>query len=90
MSDSDFPGPMPSSVFNALPGGAAPGGAAATEIGFPATRFLPLFANVAAHRNHLGLPSEAIAPNTGALLGNFPQTCFQVGVILGAMRLSRS
>jgi GH15 family glucan-1,4-alpha-glucosidase len=51
---------------------------------------LALFENVLAHRNHLGLLSEDIAPETGALCGNFPQTYSQVGLILAAMRLSRS
>ncbi|HTC09810.1 MAG TPA: glycoside hydrolase family 15 protein [Acetobacteraceae bacterium] len=51
---------------------------------------LGLFENVLAHRNHLGLLSEDIAPVDGALWGNFPQTYSQVGLILAAMRLSRS
>ncbi len=51
---------------------------------------LALFENVLAHRNHLGLLSEDIAPDTGVLWGNFPQTYSQVGLIFAAMRLSRS
>ena len=51
---------------------------------------LALFENVLAHRNHLGLLSEDITPVDGALWGNFPQTYSQVGLILAAMRLSRS
>jgi GH15 family glucan-1,4-alpha-glucosidase len=51
---------------------------------------LALFENVLAHRNHLGLLSEDIDPETGTLWGNFPQTYSQVGLILAAMRLSRS
>lgn len=51
---------------------------------------LALFENVLAHRNHLGLLSEDIAPDTGTLWGNFPQTYSQVGLIVAAMRLSRS
>jgi len=51
---------------------------------------LALFENVLAHRNHLGLLSEDITPDTGALWGNFPQTYSQVGLIFAAMRLSRS
>lgn len=51
---------------------------------------LGLFQNVLAHRNHLGLLSEDIAPTDGTLWGNFPQTYSQVGLILAAMRLSRS
>jgi GH15 family glucan-1,4-alpha-glucosidase len=51
---------------------------------------LALFENVLAHRNHVGLLSEDIAPANGMLWGNFPQTYSQVGLILSAMRLSRS
>jgi GH15 family glucan-1,4-alpha-glucosidase len=51
---------------------------------------LVLFENVLTHRNHLGLLSEDIAPDTGTLWGNFPQTYSQVGLISAAMRLSRS
>ncbi|MFI4998686.1 MAG: glycoside hydrolase family 15 protein [Reyranellales bacterium] len=51
---------------------------------------LELFNNVLARRNHLGLLSEDIDPRTGELWGNFPQTYSQVGLVLSAMRLSRS
>ncbi|HTU53658.1 MAG TPA: glycoside hydrolase family 15 protein [Acetobacteraceae bacterium] len=51
---------------------------------------LSLFENVLRHRNHVGLLSEDIDPRTGLLWGNFPQTYSQVGLILSAMRLSRS
>jgi GH15 family glucan-1,4-alpha-glucosidase len=51
---------------------------------------LELFNNVLARRNHVGLLSEDIDPRTGELWGNFPQTYSQVGLILSAMRLSRS
>jgi len=40
-------------------------------------------------RNHLGLLSEDIDPDTHALWGNFPQTYSHVGIINCAMRLSR-
>lgn len=40
-------------------------------------------------RNHLGLLSEDIDPETGALWGNYPQTYSMVGIINGAMRLGR-
>ncbi|MEM8853288.1 MAG: glycoside hydrolase family 15 protein [Pseudomonadota bacterium] len=40
-------------------------------------------------RNHLGLLSEDTDPQTGALWGNFPQTYSMVGIINGAVRLSR-
>ena len=51
---------------------------------------LELFNNVLARRNHVGLLSEDVDPATGELWGNFPQTYSQVGLILSAMRLSRS
>jgi GH15 family glucan-1,4-alpha-glucosidase len=40
-------------------------------------------------RNRLGLLSEDTDPSTGELWGNFPQTYSMVGIINGAMRLSR-
>ena len=49
-----------------------------------------LFENILARRNHVGLLSEDVDPRTGELWGNFPQTYSQVGLILCAMRLSRS
>jgi len=39
-------------------------------------------------RNHVGLLSEDLAPATGELWGNFPQTYSMVGIINGAVRLS--
>ncbi|MFZ5784393.1 MAG: glycoside hydrolase family 15 protein [Pseudomonadota bacterium] len=51
---------------------------------------LELFNNLLARRNHVGLLAEDIDPSTGELWGNFPQTYSQVGLILSAMRLSRS
>jgi pentatricopeptide repeat protein len=39
-------------------------------------------------RNHLGLLSEDIDPETGELWGNYPQTYSLVGIINAAMRLS--
>jgi len=48
-----------------------------------------LFENMLARRNHLGLLSEDINPNTGELWGNFPQTYSMVGIITAASRLSR-
>jgi len=41
-------------------------------------------------RNHLGLLSEDTDPESNELWGNFPQTYSMVGIINGAMRLSRS
>jgi GH15 family glucan-1,4-alpha-glucosidase len=48
-----------------------------------------LFENMLARRNPLGLLSEDIAPATGELWGNFPQTYSLVGLIQAAMRLSK-
>ncbi len=48
------------------------------------------FRDAIAHRNHFGLLSEDVHPKTGALWGNFPQTYSMAGLILSAMRLSRS
>ncbi|HWP24824.1 MAG TPA: glycoside hydrolase family 15 protein [Xanthobacteraceae bacterium] len=42
------------------------------------------------YRNRYGLLSEDIHPQTGELWGNFPQTYSMAGLILSAMRLSRS
>lgn len=41
-------------------------------------------------RNHVGLLSEGVAPETNELWGNFPQTYSMVGLIISAMRLSRT
>jgi GH15 family glucan-1,4-alpha-glucosidase len=49
-----------------------------------------LFMDALRHRNSYGLLSEDIHPQTGALWGNFPQTYSMAGLILTAMRLSRS
>jgi GH15 family glucan-1,4-alpha-glucosidase len=49
-----------------------------------------LFERILACRNHLGLLSEDIDPKTGELWGNFPQTYSLVGIIVAAMRLSKS
>jgi GH15 family glucan-1,4-alpha-glucosidase len=49
-----------------------------------------LFLDALRHRNRYGLLSEDIHPRTGALWGNFPQTYSLAGLILTAMRLSRS
>ena len=49
-----------------------------------------LFETLLASRNSLGLLSEDIAPATGELWGNFPQTYSLVGMINSAMRLSQS
>ncbi|MCS6920600.1 MAG: glycoside hydrolase family 15 protein [Elioraea sp.] len=49
-----------------------------------------LFDRLLALRNHLGLFSEDCDPHTGRLWGNFPQAYSMVGLILSAMRLSRS
>ena len=49
-----------------------------------------LFENVLSCRNHVGLLSEDLDPDTRELWGNFPQTYSMVGLISSAMRLSRS
>lgn len=49
-----------------------------------------LFENLLACRNHVGLLSEDIDPRTSELWGNYPQTYSMVGLILAAMRLSKS
>ncbi len=41
-------------------------------------------------RNRYGLLSEDVDPRSGALWGNFPQTYSMAGLILSAIRLSRS
>jgi GH15 family glucan-1,4-alpha-glucosidase len=46
------------------------------------------FEAMLARRNALGLLSEDLAPATGELWGNFPQTYSMVGIIHGAVRLS--
>lgn len=47
-----------------------------------------LFENVLDKCNHLGLLAEDVAPDTGELWGNFPQTYSMVGLIQCASRLS--
>ncbi|MEO1192024.1 MAG: glycoside hydrolase family 15 protein [Pseudomonadota bacterium] len=49
-----------------------------------------IFEAMLAARNHLGLLSEDFDPKTGQLWGNFPQTYSMVGIINGAVRLSKS
>jgi GH15 family glucan-1,4-alpha-glucosidase len=49
-----------------------------------------LFLDALNHRNRYGLLSEDVHPQTGTLWGNFPQTYSMAGLILTAMRLSRS
>jgi GH15 family glucan-1,4-alpha-glucosidase len=49
-----------------------------------------MFRDALKHRNQFGLLSEDVHPQTGALWGNFPQTYSMAGLILSAMRLSRS
>lgn len=46
------------------------------------------FEAMLARRNHVGLLGEDLAPATGELWGNFPQTYSMVGIINGAVRLS--
>ncbi len=49
-----------------------------------------LFENVLSCCNHVGMLSEDVDPHSRELWGNFPQTYSQVGLILSAMRVSRS
>ena len=49
-----------------------------------------LFVDALGHRNRYGLLAEDIHPHTGEMWGNFPQTYSMAGLILTAMRLSRS
>jgi len=49
-----------------------------------------LFVDALQYRNRYGLLSEDIQIHTGQLWGNFPQTYSMAGLILTAMRLSRS
>lgn len=49
-----------------------------------------LFVDALGHRNRYGLLSEDIHPQSGQLWGNFPQTYSMAGLILTAMRLSRT
>jgi GH15 family glucan-1,4-alpha-glucosidase len=49
-----------------------------------------IFESLLAQRNHVGLLSEDVEPRTGQLWGNFPQTYSMVGLIVSAMRLSKS
>ena len=49
-----------------------------------------IFEGVLARRNHFGLLSEDIHPETGELWGNFPQAYSMAGIINTAMRLSSS
>ncbi|MCW4454730.1 glycoside hydrolase family 15 protein [Flavobacterium sp. MXW15] len=49
-----------------------------------------LFEGILARRNHVGLLSEDLAFDDGSPWGNFPQTYSHVGLIIAAMRLSRS
>ena len=49
-----------------------------------------LFLDALEHRNRYGLLSEDVDPASGKSWGNFPQTYSMAGLILSAMRLSRS
>ena len=50
---------------------------------------IEIFEALLATRNHLGLMSEDTDFASGEMWGNFPQTYSMVGIINGAMRLSR-
>jgi GH15 family glucan-1,4-alpha-glucosidase len=48
-----------------------------------------LFEHILSRRNHIGLMSEDLHPDTGEPWGNFPQTYSMLGIIMIAMRLSQ-
>ena len=54
----------------------------------PSYRAVEVFERVIRHANPVGLFSEDIDPDTGALLGNFPQAYTHVGLIHAAMTIS--
>ncbi len=49
-----------------------------------------VFEQLMSRRNHVGLLSEDLSIKSGEQWGNFPQTYSMVGLIVSAMRLSRS
>ncbi len=49
-----------------------------------------MFESLLGCRSHLGLLSEDLDPVSGELWGNFPQTYSMVGLVVSAMRLSKS
>jgi GH15 family glucan-1,4-alpha-glucosidase len=49
-----------------------------------------MFGDALRYRNRFGLLSEDVHPATGTLWGNIPQTYSMAGLILSAMRVSRS
>jgi GH15 family glucan-1,4-alpha-glucosidase len=51
-------------------------------------RAVEVFERITRHANPVGLFSEDIDPDTGALLGNFPQAYTHVGLIHAAMTIS--
>jgi GH15 family glucan-1,4-alpha-glucosidase len=51
-------------------------------------RAVEVFEHISRHANPVGLFSEDIDPDTGALLGNFPQAYTHVGLIHAAMTIS--
>ena len=51
---------------------------------------IDMFNDALRYRNRYGLLAEDVHPQSGQLCGNFPQTYSMAGLILTAMRLSRS
>ncbi|MEX1045845.1 MAG: glycoside hydrolase family 15 protein [Actinomycetota bacterium] len=49
-----------------------------------------VFERAAAHANDLGLLSEEVHPNTGELLGNFPQAFSHIGLINAASAIAQA
>jgi GH15 family glucan-1,4-alpha-glucosidase len=55
-----------------------------------AARAREVFSRAAAHANDVGLLSEEVDPETGELLGNFPQAFSHIGLINAAWAISRA
>jgi alpha,alpha-trehalase len=49
-----------------------------------------LFERAIAHRNDLGLLAEEVHPETGELLGNFPQAFSHIGLVNAAWAISQA
>lgn len=54
------------------------------------TRARDIFESAVAYSNDLGLLSEEVNPDTGALMGNFPQAFSHVGLVNAAWTISQA